>query len=425
MSKLLEDLKYRDLVYQQTDEEGIKELLEKESVSIYCGTDPTGNSLHIGHLLPFLTLKRFQQHGHKPVILVGGGTGIIGDPSGRSEERQLQSLEVIEDNASRLEGQLRNIFRGDDNIEFVNNRDWLGKLSMIEFLRDYGKLVNINYLLAKDSISSRLDNGLSFTEFSYTILQGIDYAYLNEHHNVKLQIGGSDQWGNITTGTELIRRKDGGEAYALVCPLITKADGGKFGKTESGNVWLDPERTSPYAFYQFWLNVSDADAGRYIRIFTTLTQNEIEALEAEQAEQPHLRPLQKRLAEEITVLVHSREDYEAAVEASSILFGQGTKENLQHLSPEMIASVFEGVPQFTVSRSVLEAGAKVIDLFTEHAAVFPSKGELRKLIASGGVSLNKEKLSDHEQLIGTGDLLGNRYLLVQKGKKNYFLITVE
>lgn len=283
-------------------------------------------------------------------------------------------------------------------------------------------------MMAKDSVKKRLNGegeGMSFTEFSYQLLQGYDYLHLYRHENCRLQMGGSDQWGNITTGTELIRRKDGGEAYALVCPLITKADGGKFGKTESGNVWLDPERTSPYAFYQFWLNVSDADAGRYIRIFTTLTREEIERLEAEQAANPHLRPLQKRLAEEITVLVHSREDYDAAVEASSILFGQGTKENLQHLSPQMIANVFEGVPQFTIKREALEDGSKFIDLFTEVASVFPSKGELRKLIAGGGVSLNKEKVEDHERLVTSADLLGDRYLLVQKGKKNYYLITVE
>lgn len=430
MKNFVEELRWRGMIHDMFP--GTEEYMMQHQVAGYVGIDPTADSLHIGHLVGVMMLRHLQQCGHKPLALIGGATGMIGDPSMKSAERNLLDAETLTKNIAGIKKQLSKFLDFDSDApnaaKLVNNYDWMKSYSFLEFIRDIGKHITVNYMMAKDSVKKRLNGegeGMSFTEFSYQLLQGYDYLHLYREENCRLQMGGSDQWGNITTGTELIRRKDGGEAYALVCPLITKADGGKFGKTESGNVWLDPERTSPYAFYQFWLNVSDADAGRYIRIFTTLTQEEIEALEAEQAEQPHLRPLQKRLAEEITVLVHSREDYEAAVEASNILFGQGTKENLQHLSPEMIASVFEGVPQFTVSRSVLEAGAKVIDLFTEHAAVFPSKGELRKLIAGGGVSLNKEKLSDHEQLIGTGDLLGNRYLLVQKGKKNYFLITVE
>ena len=430
MKNFVEELRWRGMIHDMFP--GTEEYMMQHQVAGYVGIDPTADSLHIGHLVGVMMLRHLQQCGHKPLALIGGATGMIGDPSMKSAERNLLDAETLAKNIAGIKKQLSKFLDFDSDApnaaKLVNNYDWMKSYSFLEFIRDIGKHITVNYMMAKDSVKKRLNGegeGMSFTEFSYQLLQGYDYLHLYREENCRLQMGGSDQWGNITTGTELIRRKDGGEAYALVCPLITKADGGKFGKTESGNVWLDPERTSPYAFYQFWLNVSDADAGRYIRIFTTLTQEEIEALEAEQAEQPHLRPLQKRLAEEITVLVHSREDYEAAVEASSILFGQGTKANLQHLSPEMIASVFEGVPQFTVSRSVLEAGAKVIDLFTEHAAVLPSKGELRKLIAGGGVSLNKEKLSDHEQLIGTGDLLGNRYLLVQKGKKNYFLITVE
>lgn len=430
MKNFVEELRWRGMIHDMFP--GTEEYMMLHQVAGYVGIDPTADSLHIGHLVGVMMLRHLQQCGHKPLALIGGATGMIGDPSMKSAERNLLDAETLAKNIAGIKKQLSKFLDFDSDApnaaKLVNNYDWMKSYSFLEFIRDIGKHITVNYMMAKDSVKKRLNGegeGMSFTESSYQLLQGYDYLHLYREENCRLQMGGSDQWGNITTGTELIRRKDGGEAYALVCPLITKADGGKFGKTESGNVWLDPERTSPYAFYQFWLNVSDADAGRYIRIFTTLTQNEIEALEAEQAEQPHLRPLQKRLAEEITVLVHSREDYEAAVEASSILFGQGTKENLQRLSSEMIASVFEGVPQFTVSRSVLEAGAKVIDLFTEHAAVFPSKGELRKLIAGGGVSLNKEKLSDHEQLIGTRDLLGNRYLLVQKGKKNYFLITVE
>ena len=415
MSKLLEDLKYRDLVYQQTDEEGIKELLEKESVSIYCGTDPTGNSLHIGHLLPFLTLKRFQQHGHKPVILVGGGTGIIGDPSGRSEERQLQSLEVIEDNARRLEGQLRNIFRGDDNIEFVNNLDWLGKLSMIEFLRDYGKLVNINYLLAKDSISSRLDNGLSFTEFSYTILQGIDYAYLNEHHNVKLQIGGSDQWGNMTAGTELLRRKADKSGHVITVPLITDSTGKKFGKSEGNAVWLDATKTTPYEMYQFWLNVMDDDAVRFLKIFTFLSLEEIEEIGKEFDQARHQRLAQKVLAREVVTLVHGKEAYEQAVHITEQLFAG----NLKALSARDLKVALNGVPTYEISG---DENLNIVELLV-NAKISPSKRQAREDVQNGAIYINGERVQDLDYTLSDADKIDNEITVIRRGKKKNFVLT--
>lgn len=412
---------------------GTEELLEREVVSAYLGIDPTADSLHIGHLVGVMMLRHLQLSGHRPLALIGGATGMIGDPSMKSAERKLLDEDTLRHNQEAIKRQLAKFLDFDSDApnaaKLVNNYDWMREFSFLEFIRDIGKHITVNYMMAKDSVKKRLSGesreGMSFTEFSYQLLQGYDYLHLYRTEGCRLQMGGSDQWGNITTGTELIRRKDGGEAYALTCPLITKADGGKFGKTESGNIWLDPARTTPYAFYQFWINVSDADAARYIKIFTTLTEEEIVALEQEQAVAPHLRPLQKRLAQEITVMVHSREDYDAAVEASSILFGQGTKEQLMKLSPEMVLAVFEGVPQYTVPISELEAGVRAIDLLTECAAVFPSKGELRKLIQSGGVSLNKEKLEGQEQLVGVGDLIAGRYLLVQKGKKSYYLLIAE
>ena len=357
---------------------------------------------------------------------------MIGDPSMKSAERNLLDEETLRHNQECIKRQLAKFLDFDSGAPnaavLVNNYDWMKDYSFLAFIRDIGKHITVNYMMAKDSVKKRLNGensaGMSFTEFSYQLLQGYDYLYLYRNYGCRLQMGGSDQWGNITTGTELIRRKEGGEAYALVCPLITKADGGKFGKTESGNVWLDPARTSPYAFYQFWLNVNDADAARYIKIFTTLGQEEIAQLEQEQAAAPHLRPLQKRLAEELTTLVHSRADYEAAVSASSILFGQGTKEQLQALDEGTLLSVFEGVPQFEVSRDTLSSGVKIADLLTEQAAVLPSKGELRKLIAAGGLSLNKEKVTSPEDLIGTEHLIAGRFLLVQRGKKNYYLLIV-
>lgn len=411
---------------------GTEEKLQKEMTSAYVGIDPTADSLHIGHLVSVMMLKHFQRAGHRPIALIGGATGMIGDPSMKSAERNLLDEATLRHNQESIGKQLAKFLDFDSDApnaaKLVNNYDWMKNYSFLEFIRDIGKHLTVNYMMAKDSVKKRLSGesstGLSFTEFSYQLLQGYDYLYLYQNEGVRLQMGGSDQWGNITTGTELIRRKLGSEAeaYALVCPLITKADGGKFGKTESGNVWLDRRYTSPYKFYQFWLNVSDDDAAKYIRIFTALNQEEIKALEEEQAAAPHMRALQKRLAQEITVMVHSVEDYEAAVEASNILFGNATSDALKKLDEDTLLAVFEGVPQFEVSKDALAAGVKAIDLFVENAAVFPSKGEMRKLVQGGGVSINKEKLEAPDQVITTADLLNDKYLLVQRGKKNYYLI---
>ena len=430
MTNFIEELRWRGMIHDMIP--GTEEQLLKERTSAYLGIDPTADSLHIGHLVGVMMLRHLQRAGHRPLALIGGATGMIGDPSMKSAERNLLDEETLRHNQECIKRQLAKFLDFDSGAPnaavLVNNYDWMKDYSFLAFIRDIGKHITVNYMMAKDSVKKRLNGensaGMSFTEFSYQLLQGYDYLYLYRNYGCRLQMGGSDQWGNITTGTELIRRKAGGEAYALVCPLITKADGGKFGKTESGNVWLDPARTSPYAFYQFWLNVNDADAARYIKIFTTLGQEEIAQLEQEQAAAPHLRPLQKRLAEELTTLVHSRADYEAAVSASSILFGQGTKEQLQALDEGTLLSVFEGVPQFEVSRDTLSSGVKIADLLTEQAAVLPSKGELRKLIAAGGLSLNKEKVTSPEDLIGTEHLIAGRFLLVQRGKKNYYLLIV-
>ena len=430
MTNFIEELRWRGMIHDMIP--GTEEQLLKERTSAYLGIDPTADSLHIGHLVGVMMLRHLQRAGHRPLALIGGATGMIGDPSMKSAERNLLDEETLRHNQECIKRQLAKFLDFDSGAPnaavLVNNYDWMKDYSFLAFIRDIGKHITVNYMMAKDSVKKRLNGensaGMSFTEFSYQLLQGYDYLYLYRNYGCRLQMGGSDQWGNITTGTELIRRKAGGEAYALVCPLITKADGGKFGKTESGNVWLDPARTSPYAFYQFWLNVNDADAARYIKIFTTLGQEEIAQLEQEQAAAPHLRPLQKRLAEELTTLVPSRADYEAAVSASSILFGQGTKEQLQALDEGTLLSVFEGVPQFEVSRDTLSSGVKIADLLTEQAAVLPSKGELRKLIAAGGLSLNKEKVTSPEDLIGTEHLIAGRFLLVQRGKKNYYLLIV-
>lgn len=411
---------------------GTEEKLQKGMTSAYVGIDPTADSLHIGHLVSVMMLKHFQRAGHRPIALIGGATGMIGDPSMKSAERNLLDEATLRHNQDSIGKQLAKFLDFDSDApnaaKLVNNYDWMKGYSFLEFIRDIGKHLTVNYMMAKDSVKKRLSGesstGLSFTEFSYQLLQGYDYLYLYQNEGVRLQMGGSDQWGNITTGTELIRRKLGSEAeaYALVCPLITKADGGKFGKTETGNVWLDRRYTSPYKFYQFWLNVSDADAAKYIRIFTALSQEEIQAIEEEQAAAPHMRALQKRLAKEITVMVHSVEDYEAAVEASNILFGNATSDALKKLDEDTLLAVFEGVPQFEVSKDALVAGIKAVDLFVENAAVFPSKGEMRKLVQGGGVSMNKEKLEAFEQVVTTADLLNDKYLLVQRGKKNYYLI---
>ena len=409
---------------------GTEEQLQKEMTSAYVGIDPTADSLHIGHLVSVMMLKHLQRAGHRPIALVGGATGMIGDPSMKSAERNLLDEETLRHNQDCIKKQLAKFLDFDSDApnaaKLVNNYDWMKDYSFLNFIRDIGKHITVNYMMAKESVKKRLSRessvGMSFTEFSYQLLQGYDYMYLYEHEGCRLQMGGTDQWGNITTGTELIRRKLGGEAYALTCPLITKADGGKFGKTESGNVWLDRRYTSPYKFYQFWLNVSDADAAKYIKIFTALPQDEIEALIQEQEAAPHLRPLQKRLAKEVTVMVHSQADYDAAVEASNILFGNATSEALKQLDEQTLLDVFNGVPQFEVSRDELSAGVKAIDLFTEKVAVFPSKGEMRKLVQSGGISVNKEKLTEQDKVIDSSLLLDGKYLLVQRGKKNYYLL---
>ena len=412
---------------------GTEEQLSKEMTSAYVGIDPTADSLHIGHLVGVMMLKHFQIAGHKPIALIGGATGMIGDPSGKSQERNLLDEPTLRHNQQCIQNQLEKFldFKSDapNAAVMVNNYDWMKEFSFLEFIRDIGKHITVNYMMAKDSVKKRLGeeskSGMSFTEFTYQLVQGYDFLHLHKTLGCKLQMGGSDQWGNITTGTELIRRKTGGEAFAMTCPLITKADGTKFGKTESGNVWLDPERTSPYKFYQFWLNTSDEDAERYIKIFTLLPQEEIGKLADEHREKPHLRLLQKKLAEEITTKVHSREDYEMAVEASQILFGKGTAEQLRKLNESTFLSVFEGVPQFTVSKAEVESGVNIIDLLTDKTAVFPSKGELRRTIKGNGLSINKEKIGDPELVVDANFLIDDKYILAQKGKKNYYLIIAE
>lgn len=410
---------------------GTEELLQKEMVTAYLGTDPTADSLHIGHLCGIMMLRHLQRCGHKPIILVGGATGMIGDPSGKSQERNLLDAETLYHNQECIKAQVAKFLDFDTTLpnaaEMVNNYDWMKDFTFLDFAREVGKHITVNYMMAKDSVQKRLNgearDGLSFTEFTYQLLQGYDFLHLYKEKGCKLQLGGNDQWGNITTGTELIRRTLGIEnaAYALTCPLITKADGKKFGKTESGNVWLDPKRTTPYAFYQFWLNVSDDDAERYIKIFTSLTQEEINAVVEEHKTDPGRRILQKRLGEEVTVMVHGREQYDLAIEASNLLFGKATKENLLKLDEATLLSVFDGVPTFELAKDEI-AGNKAVDVLAEKTACFPSKSEYRKLVKGGGVSINKEKVTDVEQTLTTDDLLDGKYLLVQRGKKNYFLI---
>ena len=412
---------------------GTEEQLKKEMTTAYLGIDPTADSLHIGHLCGVMMLRHFQRCGHKPLALVGGATGMIGDPSGKSAERNLLDEETLRHNQEAIKQQLAKFldFESDapNRAELVNNYDWTKDVTFLDFAREIGKHITVNYMMAKDSVQKRLNgearDGLSFTEFTYQLLQGFDYYTLYKDRNCRLQLGGSDQWGNITTGTELIRRKLGGEAYALTCPLITKADGGKFGKTESGNIWLDPARTSPYRFYQFWLNVSDSDAEKYLKIFTSLTKEEIEALAAEHAADPGRRPMQKRLAKELTIMVHSEKDYEAAVEASAILFSNQAAEALRNLDERTLLDVFEGVPTFQISRSELEAGIPALDLLAVKSGVFPSKGEARKMVQAGAVSVNKEKLTDPAATIDASSLLGGKYIHIQKGKKNHFLLIAE
>ena len=404
---------------------GTEDLLNKEVVSGYIGFDPTSDSLGIGNMVQIMTLLHFQQAGHKPVALVGGATGMVGDPSGKSAERNLLDEPTLNHNIACQKKQLEKFldFTGDNAAQIVNNYDWFKGFSFLEFIRDVGKHISVNYMMAKDSVKNRLENGMSFTEFSYQLVQGYDFYYLWKNNGIKLQMGGSDQWGNIVTGTELIRRKASGEAYALTTPLIKKADGTKFGKTEGGNVWLDRNKTSPYKFYQFWLNASDDDVKNYIRIFTLFTKEEIERLETEHATAPHLRILQKALAQDITIRVHSEDDYNAAIGASQILFN-GTLDDLAKLSEELFLDIFYGVPQFEISKTELESGISVIDLLADKTQVFPSKGEARKMIQGGGVLVNKAKVEDVEMKIEMSHLINKKYILVQKGKKNYYVIKV-
>jgi tyrosyl-tRNA synthetase len=424
----VEELKWRGMIHDMMP--GTEEQLQKGMTSAYVGIDPTADSLHIGHLVGVMMLKHFQRAGHRPIALIGGATGMIGDPSMKSQERNLLDEETLRRNQESIKAQLAKFLDFDsDNANaavLVNNYDWMKDYSFLNFIRDIGKYITVNYMMSKDSVKKRLSadsrEGMSFTEFSYQLLQGYDYLFLYENYGCRLQMGGSDQWGNITTGTELIRKKANGDAFALTCPLITKADGGKFGKTESGNVWLDKRYTSPYKFYQFWLNVSDADAEKYIRIFTALDKEEIDGLIAEQQAAPHLRPLQKRLAKEVTTMVHSQEDYDLAVEASQILFGNSTSDSLKKLDEATLLDVFAGVPQFAISKEELAGGIKAVDLLAEKTAVFSSKGEMKKLVQSGGVSINKEKLPAFDTVIDASYLLGDKYMFVQKGKKNYFLL---
>jgi tyrosyl-tRNA synthetase len=425
MKNFIEELRWRNMLHDMIP--GTEELLNKEMVRGYIGFDPTADSLGVGNLVQVMTLLHFQQAGHKPIALVGGATGMVGDPSGKSQERNLLSEDILQYNLDCQKKQLEKFLDfncGEQSAEIVNNYDWFKELNFLDFIRDIGKHISINYMLAKDSVQSRLATGMSFTEFSYQLVQGYDFYRLWKDHNVKLQMGGSDQWGNIVTGTELIRRKEGGEAFALTTPLIKKADGTKFGKTEGGNIWLDAKRTSPYKFYQFWINASDEDSKNYIRIFTLKTKEEIESLEQEHEKAPHLRLLQKELAKDITSRVHSIKDYEAAIEASGILFGTGTADSLKRLSEDDLLSVFEGVPQFDISRSTLESGINIIDFLADHTKVFPSRGEARKMLQGGGVFINKEKIMETELMIGMDHVIKEKYILAQKGKKNYYLIII-
>ena len=431
IKNFVEELRWRGML--QDIMPGTEEQLNKEVTAGYVGIDPTADSLHIGHLCGVMMLRHLQACGHKPIALLGGATGMIGDPSGKSAERNLLTEETLRHNVQCIKAQLEHFLDFNSNepnaAELVNNYDWMKDYTFLDFARNVGKLITVNYMMAKDSVKKRFNGefsqGMSFTEFTYQLLQGYDFVYLNQHKNCKLQMGGSDQWGNITTGTELIKKMGGGDAYALTCPLITKADGGKFGKTESGNIWLDRRYTSPYKFYQFWLNVSDDDAKKYIKIFTALTREEIEALIAEHEQAPHLRVLQKRLAQEVTCMVHSEADYQAAVEASNILFGNATADALRALDEETFLQVFEGVEQFEISREELAAGIGPLDLLAEKTQIFSSKGEARKMIQANGFSMNKAKLTDPQTPITTDALLNGKYLLFQKGKKAYYLVVAK
>ena len=429
MKNFVEELRWRGMIHDITP--GTEEELKKGPMSAYVGIDPTGDSLHIGHLVSIMILKHFQNCGHKPFALVGGATGMIGDPSMKSQERNLLDEETLAHNVSCIKAQLGKFldFNSDapNKAELVNNYDWMKDYSFIDFTRDIGKLITVNYMMSKDSVKKRLSResseGMSFTEFTYQLLQGYDFLYLYRERGVKFQLGGADQWGNITTGTELIRRTCQGEAYALTCPLIKKADGGKFGKTEKGNIWLDPERTTPYQFYQFWLNVSDEDAERYIKIFTMLDRETIEGAIAAHRECPERRELQKLLAKEVTIMVHGEQEYENAVKASNMLFGKATADDLRSLDEKTFLAVFDGVPTFGIEASKLPLG--LLDALAVETSIFPSKGEARKMIQGNGFSVNKEKRTDPNGCLSADDIIDGKYILVQKGKKDYYIITVK
>lgn len=415
--EFLEELKWRGIVYQQTDEEGIEKMLSEEKIALYCGVDPTADSMHIGHLLPFLTLRRFQNHGHKPIVLVGGATGTIGDPSGKKEERSLQTMDQVQKNVDGLRAQLEKIFsvEGDNGAVLVNNYDWIGKMDVVTFLRDFGKNIGVNYMLAKDTVSSRLESGISFTEFAYTILQAMDFYYLHKNYSCRMQIGGSDQWGNITTGLEMIRKMnpEGDQAFGFTIPLVTKADGTKFGKTESGAIWLDPKKTSPYEFYQFWINTADADVIRYLKIFTFLSKEEIDSLEASMKEEAHLRKAQKALAEEMTRLIHGQEALDQAINITKALFSG----DIKSLSASEIEQGLKGVPTFEVAGEL----PSIVDLLVD-AGISPSKRQAREDVQNGAVSINGEKMTDTAYVLSESDKMDGRFTVIRRGKKKYFFI---
>jgi tyrosyl-tRNA synthetase len=423
-TNFIEELKWRGMVHDIMP--GTEEALQKQVSSGYIGFDPTADSLHVGHLVQIMTLVHFQRAGHKPYALVGGATGMVGDPSGKSQERNLLDTETLNRNVARVKAQLEKFLNfncGDNSAEMVNNYDWFRDMSFLDFIRDVGKHISVNYMMAKDSVKKRLETGMSFTEFSYQLVQGYDFYYLNKHKNCIVQLGGSDQWGNIVTGTELIRRKSGGEAYAVTTPLIKKADGTKFGKTESGSVWLDPEKTTPYEFYQFWLNASDADAGNYIRIFTLKSREEIESLETEHAEAPHLRVLQKAIAEDITDRVHGADALRTAIAASNILFGKSTSDDLRSLSEKDFLAIFDGVPQFTLSREEFGGSISIVDALAGKTGFLSSNGEARRELKANAISVNKEKVGE-EFIITPNNLINEKYILLGKGKKNNYILII-
>jgi len=430
----IEEIKWRGMLHNIMP--GTEEVLKEKNIAAYVGIDPTADSLHIGHLVSVMLLKHFQRDGHRPIALIGGATGMIGDPSGKSQERNLLDIKTLRHNQEAIKKQLSKFLDFSDNCEnkaeMVNNYDWMSRFSFLDFIREVGKHISVNYMIAKDSVKKRMNasgdkdaEGLSFTEFSYQLVQGYDFLHLYKEHNCKLQMGGSDQWGNITTGTELIRRMLQGKAYALTCPLITKSDGGKFGKTEKGNIWLDPEKTSPYEFYQFWINTSDEDAEKYLKIFTVLNKEEIENLVNEHNKAPHTRILQKKLAEELTVLVHDKNAYDSSVAASQILFGKGTKEQLESLDEKTFNDVFGGVPHYKIKKEILLNGINMFDLTAEITQIFKSKGEVRRLIKDNGLSLNMEKFTNPEEQLTTSHLINNKYLVIRQGKKKYSIIITE